>query len=221
MERVYPCCGNHPQPLITLEVDREKVLEEVARKTAYIAAKAEEKPEEDNFDRVNVDDEDKEELLDYWDEARISLVDTLAGHFVIDGMNEEVPDMPERPMPCGGPHRPQPTPSESEESVEPEPVAEPTEEPAEQAEEPTEDEDEETPDIYKIRLKVWPGFNPSFISIMNRALYSYYVNAIVALWCAMIHHSDSELYGTKAKAKLDELHTRVVRKTFTRKMNPF
>ena len=210
MKKTYPYCDPNLQPLIMLEVDRKKVLKEVATKTAYIAAKTVEKPEEDGYDRVSVVDEDEGELEHFWDECHSELVYTLASRYITDGMNDEVPDVPDMPphpfCPC-----PPPPPIDDNEANNTD------EEPSELAD----NTEQEQQDIYKIVLRVWPGFNHAIIKVMERGLYLYFVNSIVAKWCMLVHHADAEMYAATAEVQLAEVQTKLVRKTFIRPSHPW
>lgn len=201
MNRLYPGCV---QPLIMLKVDRTKVLEEVAKKSARIASKTVEKPEEDEYDRVAVVDEDEEELLEFWDECRNDVVHTFTARYVVDGMNDEVPDLPPMP-PC--PPRPCPPPPPPQPEPEPEPTDEPSEEPTPEPE----------PDIYKLVLQVWPEFNRALVPMVERSLYAYYVNSIMAKWLMQVHHQDAELFATSAEVHLAEAKDKLIHKAFTRR----
>ena len=200
MNRLYPGCV---QPLIMLKVDRTKVLEEVAKKSARIASKTVEKPEEDEYDRVAVVDEDEEELLEFWDECRNDVVHTFTARFVVDGMNDEVPDLPPMPPcpphPCPPPPPPQPEPEPTDET----PTEEPTPEPE--------------PDIYKMVLQVWPEFNRALVPMVERSLYAYYMNSIMAKWLMQVHHQDAELFATSAEVHLAEAKDKLIHKAFTRR----
>jgi hypothetical protein len=206
-----------------LKVDRTKVLEEVAKKSARIASKTIEKPEEDEYDRVAVVDEDEEELLEFWDECRNDVVHTFTARFVVDGMNDEVPDLPPMPpcppRPCPPPPPPQPEPEPEPEPTDETPTEEPTPEPEptdEPSEEPT-PEPEPEPDIYKLVLQVWPEFNRALVPMVERSLYAYYVNSIMAKWLMQVHHQDAELFATSAEVHLAEAKDKLIHKAFTRR----
>lgn len=87
----------------------------------------------------------------------------------------------------------------------------------EEPEEPT----EEHSDQYEVVLSVWQDFEDKMLPTMNKQLYAYFVAAILAKWCMLIHHTDVEYYGALALSHLDELRSNCYRKIFERKQNPF
>lgn len=70
---------------ITLTVNKDAVMAEVAQRTAYIGAKR--TGDEGAFERIPTVDEDRPELDQFWDESRAALTLALAKYFGSDAMN--------------------------------------------------------------------------------------------------------------------------------------
>lgn len=69
---------------ITLEINRDGVLSEIEQRTNYVGDKKVE--DEGSYERIRTIDENKPELLMFWDEARTDLVEVMAGKIVSEGM---------------------------------------------------------------------------------------------------------------------------------------
>lgn len=75
---------------IILTISKQAVLDEVAQKSAYVAAKMNEAPEVEGvaMDKIPTIDEDAPELSEFWDEVRSDIADMLATRIVSEGMVE-------------------------------------------------------------------------------------------------------------------------------------
>lgn len=60
---------------ITLKVDQQEVLQEVARTTSYTGAKMDD--DANAYERITTVDEDAEELQRFWDESRAEVAQTF------------------------------------------------------------------------------------------------------------------------------------------------
>lgn len=71
---------------ITIRVNKNSVLEEVAQKSAYIGAKT---PSEDagQYDRVSTVDEDAPELIQFFRECHVEAVRRLSAYLTREGMD--------------------------------------------------------------------------------------------------------------------------------------
>lgn len=73
---------------ITLNVSMAEVLRQVAQSSAYIGAKRQEQPKTEDpeaLDRIGTIDEDRSELEHFFGEARVELVNLIAGAVVNEG----------------------------------------------------------------------------------------------------------------------------------------
>ncbi|MCR5588017.1 MAG: hypothetical protein K6F72_00190 [Bacteroidales bacterium] len=74
--------------IITLNVSMAEVLRQVAQSSAYIGAKRQEQPKAEDsaaLDRIETIDEDRNELECFFGEARVELVNLIAGKVVNEG----------------------------------------------------------------------------------------------------------------------------------------
>lgn len=72
---------------IDLIVSRGEVLDEVARMSVYTGAKMDD--DVNAYERIGVVDEDKDELLRFWDECRAEIAQSLIRLLVSEGMDAD------------------------------------------------------------------------------------------------------------------------------------
>lgn len=75
---------------ITLSVDKNRVMEEVAVTTAYTGGKME--GDENALDRISTVDEDEKHLERFWEECRADLCQELIGLVVYEGTRRNKPN---------------------------------------------------------------------------------------------------------------------------------
>ncbi len=70
---------------ITLKVDQQEVLQEVARTTSYTGAKMDD--DANAYERITTVDEDQSELQRFWDESRAEVAQTFIRMLVSESMD--------------------------------------------------------------------------------------------------------------------------------------
>lgn len=72
---------------ITLKVDQQEVLQEVARTTSYTGAKMDD--DANAYERITTVDEDQSELQRFWDESRAEVAQTFIRMLVSESMDAD------------------------------------------------------------------------------------------------------------------------------------
>lgn len=73
---------------ITLSVDQQEVLQEVARTTSYTGAKMND--DANAYERISTVDEDQGELQRFWDESRAEVAQTFIRMLVSESMEGDI-----------------------------------------------------------------------------------------------------------------------------------
>lgn len=169
---------------ITLKINKEDVMKEVAITTAYTGGKMADN-DKNALHRISTVDEDENHLERFWEESRADICQELIGLVTFEGMvNTGL-----RP---GYPFSP----------VEPvQPLANSSELPSIQIKK-----------HYELRLDVSKSFDEALLPSMNLSLFSYFVQNIVAKWYIYTNKGEAGDYADKATTLLDDIHRKAVYK---------
>ncbi|WP_304418998.1 hypothetical protein [Muribaculum intestinale] len=168
---------------ITLSINKEDVMREVAVTTAYTGAKMDN--DENALHRISTVDEDENHLERFWDESRADICQELIGLVTFEGMvnNSVRPDYPFNPvMPV-------------------EPLATTAELPIIQARQ-----------HYELRLDVSKSFDEALLPSMRLSLFNFFIQNIVAKWYIYTNKNEAGDYADKATTLLDDIHRKAVYK---------
>lgn len=175
---------------ITLTVNKEDVMREVAVTTAYTGAKMDK--DENALQRISTVDEDESHLERFWEESRADLSQELIGLVSFEGMTTPGtgiadPTHPVNPDP-GNPASPaSPANSDNTGST-------------------------TVTQRYELRLDVSKSFDTVLLPSMGSSLFSYFVQSITAKWYVYTNKEEAGAYADKAQTLLDDIHRKAMYK---------
>ena len=167
---------------ITLSVNKEDVMKEVAITTAYTGGKMADN-DENALHLISTVDEDEKHLERFWEESRSDICQELIGLVTFEGMVSNLstlsyePEQPVQPLPA------------SKELL-----------------------SLQTKTHYELRLDVSKSFDEALLPSMNLSLFSYFVQNIVAKWYIYTNKNEAGEYADKAVTLLDDIHRKAVYK---------
>lgn len=174
---------------ITLTLNKEDVMKEVAVTTAYTGGKMD--TDENAFNRISTVDEDETHLERFWEECRADLCQELIGLVTFEGMTyTSIPVTPGVVDPVS---------PGAADIVQTAAVA------------PT------LPGVtmkqhYELRLDVSRSFDSALLPSMKLSLFSYFVHGIAAKWYIYTNKGEAGDYADKASTLLDDIHRKALYK---------
>ncbi len=169
---------------ITLSINKENVMQEVAITTAYTGGKMD--GDEKALHRISTVDEDESHLERFWEECRADLCQELIGLVTFEGMVKDSPIIinPVNPI--------MPT-----DTAQPQAAFIPV---------------LPTSYHYELRLDVSKSFDNALLPSMKLSLFSYFVQGIAAKWYVYTNKGEAGDYADKASTLLDDIHRKAVYK---------
>jgi len=167
---------------ITLSINKDDVMQEVAVTTAYTGGKMDN--DENALHRISTVDEDESHLERFWEESRADICQELIGLVTFEGMVNSV-IKPIDPVNTIDPVFPRAT------AIEP-PVL--------------------LKQHYELRLDVSKSFDEALLPSMKLSLFSFFVHSIVAKWYIYTNKGEAGDYADKATTLLDDIHRKAVYK---------
>jgi hypothetical protein len=175
---------------ITLSVNKDDVMQEVAITTAYTGGKMMDN-DENALHRISTVDEDENHLERFWEESRADLCQELIGLVTFEGLVNESIIKPVDPV----------IPFESSASIPQNPTASTIVLP------PVFNKER-----YELRLDVSKSFDEALLPSMKLSLRSFFVHNIVAKWYIYTNKGEAGDYADKATTLLDDIHRKAVYK---------
>lgn len=171
---------------ITLSINKEDVMQEVAITTAYTGGKMDN--DENALHRISTVDEDENHLERFWEESRADICQELIGLVTFEGMvNDSIIKPIDPVIPSGSA-----TQSASNSIVVLPPVL--------------------NKRHYELRLDVSKSFDEALLPSMKLSLRSFFVHNIVAKWYIYTNKGEAGDYADKATTLLDDIHRKAVYK---------
>lgn len=168
---------------ITLSINKEDVMQEIAVTTAYTGGKMDN--DENALHRISTVDEDENHLERFWEESRADICQELIGLVTFEGMV------------CDTIVTPPVDPVLPVDPIAPNSAALP---PILQRQH------------YELRLDVSKSFDEALLPSMRLSLFSYFVQSIVAKWYVYTNKGEAGDYADKASTLLDDIHRKAVYK---------
>lgn len=173
---------------ITLSINKEDVMQEIAITTAYTGGKMD---NDDNaLNRISTVDEDENHLERFWEESRADICQELIGLVTFEGMVKDTeiigPVYPVDPK----------DPIVAASAASPAPVLPPF----------------VISYHYELRLDVSKSFDEALLPSMKLSLRSFFVHNIVAKWYIYTNKGEAGDYVDKASTLLDDIHRKAVYK---------
>lgn len=167
---------------ITLSINKNDVMREVAVTTAYTGGKM--SNDENALLRISTVDEDENHLERFWEESRADICQELIGLVSFEGMVKNgISIKPIEPIESSQPTTAIISPGGSIQQSH-----------------------------YELRLDVSKSFDEALLPSMQLSLFSYFVQSIVAKWYVYTNKGEAGEYADKATTLLDDIHRKAVYK---------